>query len=410
MFLSVKSTRPVLICTVGVLFMSLGSAASAQTSKNPDYVAYPAPSMIQRDLSGFESVVRKNYDKYIIYKSPDGGDIPLLATDGFSDEQLLRAYNILSFFLTDVPGTKYGSDKSAVANAMANNGARMVLPGGADGESPISDRALVGQPLYALEFPIEGSRAYIENDYEQRDAGFEEIFHMVHDHGIGTKHTPGALKDSFQVEAAAATVDAMKKGRWGRGDRDTRAWIAELRQEGSLQQEYLAAIIDSYYGYWAGWSEAPGGMWGIYTAKSREDVNKLDPQGAALVDQFLSGTVTYMARIDPAFSGTFSMHFNEQQPYTHKSRYLVNARLLGDLSSGLIGNEHDNILMGNAGDNVIDGLGGKDVVQYDLMSSEVSMTRIPSGIRVQSEGTGTDILQNIEVIRFMDRDVAANSL
>ena len=44
----------------------------------------------------------------------------------------------------------------------------------------------------------------------------------------------------------------MKQGIWPtkRSRRDTSDWIDELRDEGSLTQEYLASVIDSYYGLW----------------------------------------------------------------------------------------------------------------------------------------------------------------
>ncbi|PIE12321.1 MAG: hypothetical protein CSA72_00245, partial [Rhodobacterales bacterium] len=304
----------------------------------------------------------------------------------------------------------YGADKRAVANAMADNGAVLVLPGGADGDSPISDRALVGQPLYALEFPTEGSRAYIENDYSQRDAGFEEIFHMVHDYGIGTRYTEGALKATYQAEISAAMSHARRKNLWGRGDRGTQDWLVELEKEGSLEQEYIVSVLDSYFGYWGAWSEAPGGMWGIYAAKTRAEVKQMDPMGAALVPAFLSDTVTYMARIDPKFSGTFEMSFDPAQPYTHKSQYLVNARLLGDLPSGLSGNDFDNILLGNGADNTIDGKGGNDVVQFGFAFTEAKIARTVDGVSVSGPGNGTDQLQNIEILRFTDRDVLVSSL
>ena len=396
---------------LAALFIGLGSGAFAQTHQNTNYVDYPEPSLIQRDLSGLDRVYRRNYDKFIPYMVPDGGQVLLVATDGMSDEQLLRAYNILDFYLTDVPGSKYGADKTAVANAMAENGAVLVMPGGADGDSPISERALEGQPLYALEFPIEGSPAYINNDYEQRDAGFEEIFHMVHDYGIGTRYTPGALSSSYQVEVAEATNHALTNALWGiETDGYVTKWVSELAEEGSLQQEYMAAILDSYYGYWGAWSEGEGGMWGIYVAKTRGDVEQLDPMGAALIPQFLSTTVTYMARIDPSFEGTFDMSFDPDRPYTNKSQYLVKARLLGDQPSGLSANDHDNILIGNAADNAIDGKGGTDVVQYSVASTDVSITANTNRLTINGPDIGTDTLHNIEILRFTDRDVIASSL
>lgn len=397
------------IASLAVSTLILGGAAVAQTASNPSYVTYPEPSLIQRDLSGLDRVYRRNYSKFMAYPTPNGGRILLVATDGMSDEQLLRAYNILSFYLTDVPGAKYGADKTPVANAMGENGAVLVMPGGADGDSPIRQSALRGQPLYALEFPNEGSRAYVENDYRQRDAGFEEIFHMVHDTGIGTKYSEGPLKETYQAEIAVATANSMPKAIWGNGDRDIKRWLDELAKEGSLEQEYIASVLDSYYGYWGAWREGRGGMWDIYVAKTREGVKRMDPMGAALIPMFLSDTVTYMARIDPGFEGTFAMSFDAAQPYTHKSQYLVNARLLGDNSSGLSGNGHDNILIGNAGDNIIDGLGGQDVVQYDFASSDAQITQTADGVQVTGPEHGTDTLISIETLRFIDQDVPLGS-
>ncbi len=44
---------------------------------------------------------------------------------------------------------------------------------------------LDGQPLYQSEIQVEGHRWYIEQNYDHRDATFEEILHLVHDTGIG---------------------------------------------------------------------------------------------------------------------------------------------------------------------------------------------------------------------------------
>ena len=133
--------------------MTLGAAATAQQNPtNPNYVSYPEPSLIQRDLGALGWVIRRNYDKYIDYKSPNGGSILLVATNDVSDEQLLRANNILEFYLTEVPDAQYGMDKAAVANAMAANGAVLVMPGGSDGNSTVWSWALAGQPWYPWNF------------------------------------------------------------------------------------------------------------------------------------------------------------------------------------------------------------------------------------------------------------------
>ncbi|MCH2143167.1 MAG: alpha/beta hydrolase fold domain-containing protein, partial [Phycisphaerales bacterium] len=63
--------------------------------------------------------------------APNGKAIRIVAQAGVPDIAVARARNLLQFFLTDVPGTRYGADKSAVANAMADNGAMLMMPRGA---------------------------------------------------------------------------------------------------------------------------------------------------------------------------------------------------------------------------------------------------------------------------------------
>ena len=199
---------------------------------------------------------------------------------------------------------------------------------------------LPGQPLYELEFPIEGSAAYIGNDYAYRDAGFEEIFHMIHDLGIGTRYTTGVLQSTYREQIKAAKDVALANQIWPTedSDEDVKSWIKELDTEGSLEQEYIASVIDSYYGYWGAYNESDGGMWGVYKAKTRNDIKQKDPLGYQLMKDFLPEFITYTARIDETFTGTFSLSFDKEQLYTYKSQYLLNARLLGNNSSNLVGN------------------------------------------------------------------------
>ena len=74
----------------------------------------------------------------------------------------------------------------------------------------------------------------------------------------------------YQSEIRQAQKNALSTNLWGIGaDR----WINELTDENSLTQEYLAALIDSYYGLWGGWTDSnTHGMWGIYVAKTRNEI------------------------------------------------------------------------------------------------------------------------------------------
>ncbi len=385
----------------------VSSFAFCQTTTNPNYVNYIGTGDIIRDNSTLDAAYRSYFTKYMKYTAPNGKDILIVAQDQVTDEQLLKAYNQLSFYLKD-----HGSyNKTVLANKMADNNALLMMPNGADGASSIPENVLTGQPLYQMETPTVGSNWYIQNDYSHRDASYEEILHMVHDYGIGTQSNPGVYPQ-LQQQIYTATMNALpaNKADWGTSGLwglDSRDWLLELEQEGSLEQEYLASVVDSYYGLWGPYTENPGGMWGIYVAKTRAEVAQKDSQGYAIVQAFLPEKITYMVRIDAGFSGTFKMHFDGNTPYTHKSRYLLNASLLGSNNSNLTGNDDNNILIGNSGNNTIDGKAGTDVVQFTGASTEYTIVN-QNGVKTVTDTLnrdGTDTLIDIEVLRFTDTDI-----
>lgn len=407
MTISYPATR--LLSTLTLFLITLAPSA-AQPVANPNYEIFPGPEQISHDVSALGGDEARYYKKFIDYIAPNGKPIRIVAQEDVTDEQLLGAYGILSFYLTPVPGSAFGADKTDVANHIANSRQIINMPNGGDGSQP--EEIVTGQPLYAREFPMEGTRAYLENDWDQRNAGFEEILHFVHDFGIGTVNGEGALKPAYQSQIFDATENALAKKLWGHDSAETREWINDLREEGSLEQEYLAALIDSYYGLWGAWQETPGGMWGIYVAKTREDIARKDPQGYALIDKFFPQYLTYMARIDAGFSGTFLMHRDPKHAYTHKSQYLLKARLTGSKNANLVGNDADNVMMGNGGKNILDGLAGNDVVQFSgpRANYEIDMDNKDVVVTDTTGVDGTNVLRNIEILRFRDADVAAHDI
>jgi hypothetical protein len=339
----------------------------------------------------------EGFTKYVEVTAPNGKSIPIIAQQGVRDIAVARCKNMLKFYLTNVPGSKYGSDKSAVANAMANNHAMLMMPEGEhrEGEEPEID----AQPQFESETPVDGSRWYINNNWEHRDAAFEEIFHLLHDNGIGT-YKRGALPQ-YQKELKTEAIKAIKDCRWGIAvDPHVKDWIEELRREDSLAQEYIASVIDSYYGLWAAFDENPGGMWGIYIAKTREEIKEKDPNGYKLLEAFLPPMmIGYESLIDPNFRGTFSLQLNEDIPYTHKSQYYVEATLTGKNNSNLLGNDADNTFRGNNGNNTLNGGEGNDTVIFRGKKEEYEITDNIIKDTVQGRD-GTDTLISIELIQF----------
>lgn len=350
------------------------------------------------------------YCQYTSVVAPNGKPIEIFGQSQLSSLQLYRARSILEFYLADKPGSVYGSDKIAVANAMANNGAKLDMPNGAH-EQPGAGQSLQGQELFWSETPVEGSAFYFDDGGEHRDAAFEEILHMVHDNGIGIDvegYKTGALPD-YQAEIRAATTIAQPTwlepagtGLWGENSND---WILELQEEGSLTQEYLASVIDVYYDLWSYWTgvTGEGGMWGIYVPKTRAEIQTVDPMGWALVQKFFHPYFTQMVMIDPTFEGTFSLSFNETLSYTWKSQHITHVTLLGTKNSNLEGNDRDNRLGPNAGNNTLDGVAGNDVAVFQGSCEEYmfSFTSSPATVKDTVDARdGTTYLRNIESVEF----------
>lgn len=371
--------------------------AGAAPSCHEDGLIRPVP-----DEGPHARYLQYGFDRYIEAVAPSGGSVRLYAQDQVRDAQLHRAYTLLRFFLADAEGTRWGHDKSDVFDAMAANEAVLMMPNGH--HIPGQEPPLDAQPLFADETPVEGDAWYLSNDYEHRDAAFEEIFHLVHDMGIGT-WMPGA-RSAYQTALAARAEEAIGESVWGIPvDPGVRSWLRELRAEDSLAQEYIAAVLDSAFGLWGPWDEADGGMWGIYLAKTRTDVQSLDPDGWSLLRDFLPEVITYETRIDPSFEGTFLAAFDPAQPYTHKSQYLRDLTLTGTHDAGIVANHHDNTLRGNAGNNTLDGGEGFDTVVY--CGPSTAYTWSASGADIVVEGPdGRDVLTDVEQLWFADQKVA----
>ena len=346
-----------------------------------------------------ERYVREGLVQYTELTMPGGGVVPIFAGDSLSVAQILRARELLRFFLADHPGSRWGADKSDVADAMAANSAVLVLPNGAHREG--NEPRVPAQPLYDAETPVAGSPWFMDNDFEHRDAALEEIFHLVHDTGICT-WAPGA-RPEYQAELLAEAEAAIEDGRWGIPvEPGVARWLEELRREDSLAQEYIASVIDSWYGLWGPWDEGDGGMWGVYIAKTRADVETLDAAGGALLSDFLPEMMGTVEPISPDFSGTLSMVFDTSQPYTHKSRYFTDVRILGEGAVTIVGNDADNRVVAGPGDLVFEGGEGNDTLVVCVESSMASVS--DDGRTVTGPDGQIWTLSDVESIHFLDAE------
>ena len=94
-----------------------------------------------------------NFNRYTNVVTPNGGKIHIVAQSNLTDEQIVRARSTLEHFLKNYQGSKYGSDKSELANKMSENGAILTLLNGQDnGNNPVE---VSGQALFENEIQIE---------------------------------------------------------------------------------------------------------------------------------------------------------------------------------------------------------------------------------------------------------------
>lgn len=417
-----KSPYFAFITMLTLLLVGCGGSNSSNPSVPPTSTPTPTPSPAPVPAPNGMNITsvpesapqqfKDNFTRYTKIRVPSGKFIHFYAQDQISDEQIVRTRSILQWYLTNQPGSVYGANKVPVANKMAENGATLILLNGSDNGEPPTD----GQPLYQSEIIVEGSPEYMAN--EPRDAAFEEILHLMHDTGIGVDGPntfPGVPSDMpFQAALRHATnnavsvgvdgvpTDAAQLNLWGDQELE---YLNELAAENSLTQEYLASMIDVYYGL----AGDIGPDTGLYVPKNRAEMAATDTEGWALIGalprQFFSEYVGYTARIDSAFEGTFTMKFDPATRYTFKSQYLLNAQLTGAQDSNLTGNAQNNRLAGNAGNNILDGGEGDDLALFRGNIDEYRVTVEESQIVVQDNQPnrdGSTTLHNIETMQFAD--------
>ena len=178
-------------------------------------------------------------------------------------------------------------------------------------------------------------------------------------------------------------------------------WLDELEREDSLAQEYIASVLDTYYGLWGAWDEGEGGMWGIYIAKTRAELPTLDPAGQDLLEQFLPPMLTQEVRLDPDLQDDFHLSFDASRPYTHKSQYMTWVSASGDHAIDIYGNAADNTLRGNEANNELHGGDGFDTVVVCGPQSDFTVDVAGDGVTVRGP-RGVDRLFDIERIQFTD--------
>ena len=364
-------------------------------------------------------VFREHFVQYTKVVAPNGKPIHILAQDGWTRDQIQHGREVLEFLLTDHPGSVYGSDKTAVANAMADRKATMVFFDTEDdlmaafdgGLGDATDLAM--QDLRANESPAVGDPDYMA--HATRDASYEEIWHLVHDYGV--KATLPEMIAEMRVANDAAAESGWK------------AWPDDEPEE--HPNEYVGVLIDNYYDLWTvhptlyeareiepGDIPAGHSHFGRYFANSREAMEAEDPAGYALIRKFVPPYLTYFPELPESFTGEFSLELDPDVAYTRKTQHLRGAKLTGSKDADLTGNGYENLLVGNAGSNVftggpgddtLEGREGEDTAVFSGPSAEYEISRDGEATTVTDLVDGrddTDTLRGVEFLRFGDETLA----
>lgn len=408
-----------------IFFSIFTKTVNAQSLPDDIDISISANGVVDLPSSVSSAFINDGFVKYTKVSCPNGEAIHIVAQSNLTDAQIVRSRTILEFYLKDVPGSQYGADKTNLINTMGTNEAILLLLNGSDNGA--NQTSVPGQWLFEEEIAVEGHSWYQTNNYDHRDAAFEEILHLVHDMGIGVDgansiDNPALPEFQQEIRSAQQAAGENNFAIWPIGadgsNPDIQGWYNELNQENSLSQEYLASLIDSYYGLWDAFTETPElGMWGIYIAHNRAEIETEDPAGWNLLPKFFSPYIDVDMIIDPGFAGVFSLTFESSNDYTSKSRYLQHCYLSGTNPSGLKGNDHYNRLKGNSADNTFEGLkgndrlngqGGTNTAIFTGTSEEYNITNLTEYATVEDlvpDRDGVDTVWNIQNLQFSDQTI-----
>ncbi|EDL52400.1 hypothetical protein ACWX0P_25300 [Vibrio mediterranei] len=298
-------------------------------------------------------------------------------------------------------------------------------------QSPNSPKWLINsQSLMFRELTLEGDCHYMSNfanycenlgKHADRDAGFEEILHLFQAQGIAPNPTFYAFQQQIQQRALSLYTD-HKNGHYSPWQPTNSSWQDWKNDDidpaigPSYSHEYFAAAFEAYMGMWEHKSKGLDS----YQAVTRSQMRSIDTESAFWIENMFHDYLQYTANIDSngvktyynhrfpqgGLTPTFNMSKSTHPPlesYTFKSRWLVNAKIIGDATINLNANDQNNHIEGNKKDNVVDGKGGDDVYIIDEDFANCVITEQKYAVAVQCSNTGTDTLANFEAIQFKDR-------
>jgi hypothetical protein len=198
------------LLSLGILLLLLNTSCNSQALPDNIDISSAPNGIVSLPNSVPAAYISNGFVKYTKIQCPNGEAIHFVAQNLISDAQIIYARTLLEFYLKDFPGSQYGANKTTVTNTMGTNNATLMLVNGT--HSPGNEPNINAQPLYQNEMAVPGHTWYQTNDYNHRDAAFEEILHMMHDMGIGVDGAPAGIPNAalpaYQTEIRAAQDNA----------------------------------------------------------------------------------------------------------------------------------------------------------------------------------------------------------
>jgi M6 family metalloprotease-like protein len=340
------------------------------TSYDADAVAIPinltitgdvtTPTLPYIDISSSEDgiiALPENVDplfsavanRYTHIVTPNGDLIQILIQDDFTVHQILHSKHVLESYLTNIPESVWGNDKTTLSNAISASNAILFLLNDEDEyENPnlwaLMDSGVRGQDLLATEVFPEGSAAYMNSS--ERDATYEEVLHFVHGYGIQLANP------AMQIQIEEAMANAISNEIYNP--------LNDLPLD-DYDEEYLAMGLECYFGLWAHNPNGDGYCGDQeYAFITRDSMEDGDPDLFEIIEGFFGETWEYSADLPGNFENNFYLNYQSDLNYTNRSQFLKNVILNGENSLSIYGNEYSNVFIGNDENTHFQGYGEDD--------------------------------------------------
>ena len=195
--------------SIGTLLLLLTVTCKSQSLPDNINISSSPNGIVALPNTVPATYISNGFVKYTKIECPNGEAIHFIAQNLISDAQILYARTLLEFYLKDFPGSQYGENKTNITNTMGTNDATLMLVNGT--HSPGNEPNINAQSLYQNEIAVPGHTWYQTNNYNYRDAAFEEILHLMHDMGIGidgANSIPNPALMTYQLEISSSQDNA----------------------------------------------------------------------------------------------------------------------------------------------------------------------------------------------------------